>query len=207
MSRQEGPLTQDPGWPSLRMIVPWGLWPPLATRRARKPGQDGLLQLRVVFVSFFVPLVLISATVPWLADSLRGTMDTKIALAIVVTSGLGQFVVVHLLKRPLDCETLSGSYVSRFFLRMAFAAQAALLGFVLTRTTSNAWIYFVGVGFALIGFARHAPTAGHLARDQQELTYAGCSKSLVAELRKGPLETNRPAKKRGWRSETNRLDH
>ena len=95
----------------------------------------------------------------------------------------------HAVERPLDCSTdekLAGSYRTRFFLRIAFAETVALFGFVFAFIGAARWIYYLGAAFSLIRFwTVAAPTRSALARDQETLNAAGCSRLLVAALR-GP---------------------
>ena len=62
---------------------------------------------------------------------------------------------------------------------------AALFGFVGFFLTYDWWVYPVGAGIALLGFARAAPTTSHLHDDQLALVVSGCSLSLVHALRGG----------------------
>jgi hypothetical protein len=104
---------------------------------------------------------------------------TAVALAGVV------LLVAPVWGRPLDCGSdaaLAASYRTRFFLRIALA----LLGFVGFLLTGNPAVYPIGAAFTVVGFARLAPTAGNLARDQQELGRTGCPRRLVAALREVP---------------------
>lgn len=82
---------------------------------------------------------------------------------------------------PLNCsspETLLGSYRIRFFLRLAFAEAAALVGFVAVILTGEWWLYLLGAAFTLIGFVRLAPTEKRLLQDQETLNSQGCGLSL-----------------------------
>jgi hypothetical protein len=74
------------------------------------------------------------------------------------------------------------SYRSRFLLRVAIAEAASLVGFVMALVTYEPWPFFVGLAFTLVGFLRAMPTARNLARDQDDLSVAGCAHPLAATL-------------------------
>jgi len=89
-------------------------------------------------------------------------------------------------ERPLICgddQSLAASYRTRFFLRIAFAGVAALLGFVGFFLTYAWWTYPIGVVITAVGFHRAAPTAVHLAADQDQFSAHGCGRSLLRSLR------------------------
>lgn len=184
-------LTIDPGWRRVRadpLALATGGLPVRLGRRA----SDGLIQLRSLFLTFSTALVLIGGVVAILAttsssEPSSGIPDAAVAAAIAVV-GLVQHVLgFTVVPKPLDCtdETrLAASYRARFFLRVAFSESAALLGFVGFVLTARWWTYAVGFVFAAIGFARLAPTAGHLQDDQRALWDRGCERSLTAALRR-----------------------
>ena len=117
--------------------------------------------------------------------SWRPPQKTSVA-AVVVAVGLATLAAPRLLTRPLRCENESApaeSYRQRFFLRIAFAEAAALVGFIGFILSGAGWLYSVGALFSAIGFARLAPTSGHLRQDQEDLRRRGCNVSLISALR------------------------
>jgi hypothetical protein len=100
------------------------------------------------------------------------------------------FGAARFAEKPLDCasdQQLSGTYRTRFFLRIAFGESVALFAFVAVFTGAPLWMYYAGATVSLIWFwTRAAPTRTALARDQEALNAAGCSRSLVAALRTVP---------------------
>ena len=99
------------------------------------------------------------------------------------------------IEQPLDCATparLAGAYRSRFFVRLAFAHAAALLGFVGFILTNRGWLYPLGAAFALIGHFRLAPTHTKLTRDQDLLSQSGCALDLIEALGGTPPPGSRP---------------
>jgi hypothetical protein len=186
-------LTNDPGWrPALRGVL-WILIPGLAIRRQRKlmsEGGDGLIALRLVFVTFASALIVIGVVVAVLAAAGGEDADVHVgwAIAAVMAFGVVSLTMVRFFRARLDCasrETLSLSYRTRFFLRIAFSDAAAVMGFVGFILTWNPAPYAVGLVFAAVGFAYLAPTRANLSREQTALTLAGCGRNLVADLRGG----------------------
>jgi len=179
----------DPGWP--RGVSLFALFIPGAAQwqLRRNRGGDGLVALRQVFVAFSYGLVAFGVVLPFLhlkGDSLMPWLFVVAAVAVVVL-GAARFV-----EKPLNCETdtsLAGSYRTRFFVRIAFGESVALFAFVAVFTGAPLWMYYAGAAVSLIWFwTRAAPTRTALARDQEALNAAGCSRSLVAALRTVPLQ-------------------
>lgn len=177
----------DPGWFSSRslltLLIPW-----LGLQRAQKDGASSLEMLRHLFTAFAAALFLIGIVVLFLAPG--GSGDDDVMSAGVVAIGVAGYGVIslfmpRLLERPLDCtdpQALLASYRSRFFLRIAFADAAALIGFVGFFLADAWWLYPLGGAFAAIGFARLAPTRRNLERDQEGLHLAGCGESIIRVL-------------------------
>jgi hypothetical protein len=176
---------EDPGWKIHWSMLPVGVMPHLYFLR-RDRGEDGLVLLRTLFVSFSLALVLIGA--------LRlaiGTIDgahpkPAVSLPIAVVFGIGALVAQRLVPAGLDCSSaaaLSSTYRNRFLVRLAVAESAALVAFATSLVIGPWWVYFVGASFSVYGFARIAPTRARLIADQDELVIDGCPRSLVAALR------------------------
>jgi len=177
---------QDPGWFSsstlLTLFVPW--W---GVQRAQKDGANALEMLRQLFSAFAGALLLIGVVVAFLASgepTANAMSPGPVALG-VVGYGVVSLFIPGLVARPLDCTdagALVASYRTRFFLRIAFADAAALVGFVGFFLADEWWMYPLGAAFALVGFARLAPTQGNLRDDQETLPRSGCGLSLVQVL-------------------------
>ena len=189
MAAGDGP--EDPGWRSALVGLWWVLVPGQMIRQQRRAtaaGTHGLTILRRLFASFACALVMIGAVVVLLSATTTLTRHPlpSIDVAIgVLLYGVFSVFVPRLIEKPLDCSSdqrLAGTYRTRFFLRLAFANAAALLGFVGFMESNNGWFYALGVAFAAIGFYRVAPSAANLAKDQQALSDASCSRSLIAAL-------------------------
>ncbi|MGK2929128.1 MAG: hypothetical protein ACSLFO_06065 [Acidimicrobiales bacterium] len=143
--------------------------------------------LRLLFTAFATALVFIGIVVLTLStgDDADGSMSATVVAAGVVAYGFVSVTVPRLVGRALDCsspETLIGGYRTRFFLRIAYADAAALIGFVGFFLSGDWWLYPLGAFFSLIGFIQLAPTRRNLERDQEELNSSGCGLSLVNAL-------------------------
>jgi hypothetical protein len=141
-----------------------------------------------LFVNFVVALLMIGGVVAILVNvsKFKGGQASALPVALgIILLGVGSLLVVPRVERPLDCAddpSLAASYRTRFFVRVAFSEAAALLGFVGFMLSSRWWMYPLGALFAAVGFARLAPTASTLARDEERLNDCGCFRSLVAAL-------------------------
>jgi hypothetical protein len=186
-------MEDDPGWGFTWKSVPMMFVPSLAMRRmARDPSQDALLVLRSLFLTFCAAIVFIGGVTVTLGDMTNGKQRPGLSVTIAIVVGCACLLAQHFLPRPLDCtspQSLAGSYRTRFFLRLAFAESAALIGFVLNILFGPWWVYFVAAIFTAIGFARLAPTRRHLEQDQEELSRNGCLLSLTSALRAAPSAT------------------
>lgn len=175
----------DPGWRrSLLALIPgYGL---VLSLRGGGTRTDGLVMLRSVFVSFTGAIVMFAVVLVFLFPlgpvEAAGAMPSVVVGYGVISLGLARALGRH----RLDCASetaLASTYRSRFFLRIAVAEAAALLGFTGAFIQERLWIYLVGAAFALVGFALTAPSAGNLRKEQDALNRAGCSLSLAATLR------------------------
>jgi hypothetical protein len=174
----------DPGWFSARGVL-WALFPMLGMRRAQRAGDANALQLlRQLFISFVMALLLIGVVVASTASDTShdpGGPSSSVLAAAVVGYGMVSLIAPRLLERPLDCASdasLVSGYRTRFFVRIAFAEAAALIGFVGAFLSGEAWMYALGAAFTALGFARLAPSRRNLERDQEALNLQGCGRSL-----------------------------
>jgi F0F1-type ATP synthase membrane subunit c/vacuolar-type H+-ATPase subunit K len=178
----------DPGWFSARTIL-WALVPGIGLRRAQADGTASVLfTLRAVFTSFVTALIMFGVVLLFIGGSSESEPSgpsTSVVAAGVLAYGLISLVLPRLIERPLSCEgeaALVSGYRTRFFLRVAFAEAAALLGFVGVFLSGETWMYPLGAAFTAVGFLRLAPTRRNLERDQEALNLAGCGLSLTTVL-------------------------
>ena len=186
---------EDPGWRrslvGLILLVP-GISLVLAQRRA---GQvDGLVLLRTVYLSFVSALAAIAiviAVILGIPAEPETSQSVGVATIIVVVVGLVSLLGVRQFSnRALGCsseEDLAENYRKSFFLGLALAELAALVAFVASFVVSAGWLYLLGAAFSAIAFVWLAPTIGHLARRQENLSRAGCEFSLRAAIGRLPF--------------------
>jgi hypothetical protein len=190
-----GDGADDPGWRSALGGLWWVLVPGQIIRQQKRgiaAGTHGLTILRKLFANFVGALIMIGATVVLLSATTTvnphpiATVDVAIG---VVVCGVFSVLAPRLVERPLDCsgeQRLAATYRIRFFLRLAFADTAALLGFVGFILSNNGWLYALGAAFAAVGFYRGTPSAANLAKDQRALSDVSCPLSLIAVLARHP---------------------
>ena len=194
-----GSQPDDPGWHPTLAAMWWLLVPGWGIRRQRHQlaaGANGLTALRQLFVNFAAALLLIGVVVVVVlsATSPKLTQHPLPVLAVaaaIVAAGAVALGVPRLIDRPLDCSDdgrLAASYRTRFFMRVAFSQAASLIGFVGFILSNAGWLYALGAAFTAVGYYRLAPTAAHLASDQDGLRQAGCQRSLIQALA-GPPTT------------------
>jgi hypothetical protein len=155
---------------------------------------------RTIFLSFTFAIILIGGVVAILTNfgdfSHRRTQPGSsvaagLAVGIVVVSlaslavsaRIGGRIRVTPTTTPVD---VAGYFRTRFFLRVAFSEACALLGFVGFIITVRWWMYLIGAVFTAVGFARLAPTAVNLRRDQETINETKPGLNLIASLRTTP---------------------
>ena len=176
----------DPGWFSPKLFL-WMLVPPFGISRMQREVRSPLHQLRLLFISFCNALLLIGVVSLVLAggnDPAHVEPNRAITLGVVAV-GVTTLVLPRLFDRPLDCSddvALMASYRTWWFLRIALAETAALVGFGGFVVTGELWHYPLGAAFTVVGFATAAPTSRNLARLQERLAAQGCGRSLLGVL-------------------------
>ncbi|MGH9277772.1 MAG: hypothetical protein ACRD12_06645 [Acidimicrobiales bacterium] len=156
-------------------------------RRQLGPG-DGLTALRGLFLAFLGAFVLIGVVVAIQAatDDRAPGRVTPLVVVVVAVVGVVSLVASRVVGQPLLGETepeLAEAFRRRFFLRVALAESAALAGFARFMVSDAGWVYAVGAAFSLVGFAWLAPSARHLAREEEDLCRRGCTLSVTSALR------------------------
>lgn len=179
----------DPGWRRAVVDALVGLVPLWGTRRRRKGWQtaNGVIALRGLFLSFVIAIAMIGivAIVLGRARTKTGLAPVTFLTGLVLAAGVAALFGAQLFARPLRCNDeadLVASYRSRFFVRVAFAEAPALVAFAATVASGESWLYALGAFFAAVGFARVAPTAAHLAQDQEEVRQTGSGLLLLSAL-------------------------
>lgn len=107
--------------------------------------------------------------------------ETLLAAVVVAFVGMVLQLVADRVERPLNGSSAAAlllSYRARFFLRVGFGEAPTMISIVAVVLTGRWEIFIVGALFALVTFARLAPTSAHLDRDQQAIAEAGSTLSL-----------------------------
>jgi hypothetical protein len=191
--------SNDPGWRLALNGVGWLLIPGVGLQRQQRAVQegraDGLVALRGVFLAFAAVFVIIGGVVG-LLDATHGLQSngwssTVVAVAVVVI-GAAALILLRSPNPRLVCtddRSLATSYRSRFFYRMGVSDAIGLLGFAAFIITANPLMYPLGLIFTVIGFIWNAPTAAHIAADQDVLRGEGCAPPLMTVLRTTPPQS------------------
>lgn len=164
-------------------------------------GTNGVRQFWFLLAGFAGGLVLIGVTIGVFIAQNEHQMkghplhaNPYILAAIVVVLGCGGLIAAQILDRPLNGSSdslLLTSYRTRFFLWIGVGDAPAFLGLAFAVATDRFWLYPVGVVFACVAYVRIAPTARHLARDQERITRCGSGLSLVSALSNMPARRPR----------------
>lgn len=174
----------DPGWQDVRRPGWRYLVPGLAQRQ---PVDDGLVALRVSWVSFAATVAVLGLVAAGVAVAGLGVgTPAGPAAAGLAILGAASLAAPSLLGHPLDCASdasLAHSYRARFHLHLALAGAPSLAAFAAVLLTGSWLPYPVGAIFAGLGLWRLTPSAARLAVQQANLATSGCNRSLVACLR------------------------
>lgn len=175
---------EDPGWRIGWSSLPLMLVPQLALKRAGRG--DILVGVRRAWLGMATLLVLATGILTALGDIHDGKDQPALSLAVICGDGVMSLVLGKLFGGKLDgssASALGATYLRRFYLRVAFANSAGLMGAVMSIAFGPWWVVLCGLPFAAIGLAMTAPTRGAVRREQDRLSLAGCDVSLVAALR------------------------
>ena len=175
----------DPGWPtSIRMLA---FFVPGYQRRVPRQGQDGLILLRQVFMTFclalamFVVLALLYPSSPPPTDPPTGLVSGLLLLGAVGV------LLTPRIERPLDCTNDSTLHIRipRPVLPPRSRPRKRARPVRLRRLLPHVRMVAVPSGSCHrgVGIHRAAPTRGHLRRDQELLAESSCFRPLVRILR------------------------
>ncbi|MEQ8841708.1 MAG: hypothetical protein RIB98_12070 [Acidimicrobiales bacterium] len=180
----------DPGWGDALKRVPAALVPTRGMRMAAG-GTNGLTIMRLVWITFVASMLLIGVAVFAIDRALPGGGADGRVVAMVV-AGLGVFAQVAAIRfvpaiTGTTMPAVRATAQRAFFLRIAFAEPAALLGFLGFVLSGNAAVYVVGFVVGMAGMADAAPTASWIADGQKELQASGSDVELLAALVSGGI--------------------
>jgi hypothetical protein len=162
-----------------------------AVRQAHETtSRDGLRVLRILFAAFVLAIVAIGVVVVILeATAAFESSDLSpglVAAGLAILGAASQFTL-PVVRPGLDCSSdrrLAATYRTRLVVGLAVSETPALLGFAAFILTGEPLLYLLGAAVTAVGFARVAPSRRSLDRDQDDLTWNGCSRSLVEVLRR-----------------------
>lgn len=180
----EHPPGEDPGWGIDARTIVGMLVPGFGVRRAAG-ATNVLVAVRRLFVSFAVALVMVGIVGIIVSTGAEEDVDPALAAVGAFALGTAGVAASRRMARNLPCEDvgqLIGGYRTRFFLRIAFADGALLLGFVGGLFSGSAWPVAAGAIPAAIGFVLLAPSRANLQREDEALRLRGCPHSLYGSL-------------------------
>jgi hypothetical protein len=175
----------DPGWgPALTAFIPM-IGVAIASNR-RRQHPNGLILVRQLFLSFVWSVVLFGFVLTLLQLSPDdASMPSGTAMVGVGVLALVVLVLRRLAMRPLDGSSeaqLAQTWRTRFFLLIGLGELPALAGFIAAFQAGSVAPYFLGAAATGVLWVRAAPTAGHIARDQEALRDQSSPLSLLAVL-------------------------
>jgi hypothetical protein len=137
-----------------------------------------------MFTAYSVSVVLVGVVAIVLTIFSDGERDASSWLVAggVTLWGSVALILSRVLRRPASCDSdrsLATWYRTTFFLQVAFASSAALVGFLGFVLTWDPWIYGIGLAFAAIGLVRIAPTERRIRADDEAIGRAGCDRSVL----------------------------
>lgn len=177
---------EDPGWrPALIALVPIVGVRIAASRRRNHPA-SGLVEARQLFLAFALAIVMIGFVLT-LLDLLPADAPMSSGTVMVLVGALAFVALVlgPIVERPLDGSSLGRleeTWRTRFFVRIAFGEAPALAGFAGALLAGSTSPYILSAAATAVMFARAAPSARNIAKDQEGLNDRGCSLSLLTVL-------------------------
>lgn len=155
-----------------------------------RSGLDGIVALRIVFLSLTVAALLILFVLTLIFDDV-GVPSPALLIGITGLGAVAAFAARRISRAqldPNDAAAAAAMYRSRFFLAFAINEAPLLLSFVACFLTDELWPYLVELPIFLIGMAGIAPGRSNLERIERDLMSQGAAFSLRAELAKVPPE-------------------
>lgn len=147
-----------------------------------------------MYFAFAVGMITLSLVTFFITTSSTSSSEASpiIAVAAMFGAAVAQLALRRFgppLKHSSESE-LRGTYVSRFFLRIAVAESAALIAVALVFSGMPAWTLLVGLAISGLGLWQAAPTPAALQKEQEHLNLQGCQYLLVDALKASPPATS-----------------
>lgn len=175
----------DPGWGEAVAKLPTALLPTRGMRMAFG-STDGLTVMRVLWITFTAAMVLVGVVVA-LIDAFvpGGGVDGRLVVAAVLGFGVLAQLVATMVVGDVTGSTpaeVRASAQRGFFVRVALAEPAGLLGFLGFVLSGNAAVYVAGAAVAMVGLLAAAPTRSWIELGQRQLADSGSDVDLIAAL-------------------------
>jgi len=179
---------EDPGWGPALKGAAFVLVPGLGARRMMR-GTNALTVMRQLWITFVTATLLIGVLVMVVNASLEGGgADGRVVAGVIAALGvISQLVGANFLP-AIDGRTqaeVQEAAQKHFFLRVALAEPAALLGFLGFVLSANPAVYALGAVVSLAGMLDARPSTRWLDRGQQQLRESGSEISLLGVLVQG----------------------
>jgi FtsH-binding integral membrane protein len=173
---------EDPGWlPVLRRVGR------RIVRRPREDELDGVMILRLVFLTMLLAPLLILLLLTLVVDGV-GEPSPALSLLVLVLGLAGLAGAYWTANHKLDVGSAHGlaeSYRKTFFLGFSLNEMPLLVSFVFALTREELWPYLVGLALFFVGMALIAPSRRNLERRQQTVQSQGSTLSLRHALSDG----------------------
>jgi len=152
---------------------------------------DGLSVMRVLWMTFMSAMLLMAVAVIVIDQVLPGGgVDGRVVGGVVVAVSVFAQIVANKFVPEVAGSTMSAvreTAQRSFFVRIAFAEPAALLGFLGFVVSGNAAVYGLGCVVGMAGLFDAAPTAAWIRKGQDQLKGSGSDVELLAALVSGGI--------------------
>ena len=177
---------RDPGW---RRAAGGLLFMMIPTKGARTmlKSANGLLLLRQLWVTLAAVMTIlwVPVLVLHLSDARTGSLDGRVATAVVVVVAFGgQLLAVRLAPSVSGTTAKSASESAQrwVLVRVGLGELAALVGFIGFVASANPLVYVAGFVPTVVVMVGAAPSAAWIARMQHDLRESGSDVELLAAL-------------------------
>lgn len=180
----------DPGWGDALGQVPRMFVPTKATRLVAE-SVDGLGVMRVLWLIFVAAMLLIGTTVA-VIDRLApgGGADGRVVGAVVAAVAVSLQLLAPKFVPAIDGATnaaVRAQAQRAFFVRVAFAEPAALLGFMGFVVSGNVAVYVLGALIGLAGMYDAAPNRRWFEAGNRSLRAAGSDVDFLTAITQGGI--------------------
>jgi F0F1-type ATP synthase membrane subunit c/vacuolar-type H+-ATPase subunit K len=160
----------------------------IRSRRVRRErSEPPIVTLRFLFATLLLALFAIAIVLLFIQPTPSST-SPRLLLSLLVATFLLGVLRARLADRRIDSAESApralALFQGAFFIKMGVWEVTPLLGFVGAFVTGRKWIYFLGLGLAVLASPLIAPTAGSVDRAQAGLDAHGVDVDLWQVLRR-----------------------